>query len=407
MTTLDIRDFGAAVDGTTDDTEAVQAAADSASPGDSVFIPEGITLVSADGGRGPAIRLDESHSGITLRGAGERSVLKMDGGHMEGKNNYVINVRCDVGVSDLDIRDLSIDGNKSNNGGTDTFGVLCWPGGAVNDVLIEDVFISSCSLSGVVLRAAGTKANRVTSNHNGQHGFELRNRYTEQDPPTTITNVLARDNDNLGIDHNGGVAVIEGFWSENNRAGGMKFSRNATDTTVRDGMFKGNGTMGFRWNGGSFGERQMCTLDNVVAVNNAWSGFRLNGNTDYTIGTILAARNNDTGRQGGNVDVTHTADISATEVRSHDATVGAGIDYDSDRFSRIERYIHSANPDGGLTGSSTSDLSIGVTSHDNFQKIDIPAADEVGAWSTRAIAEAVLVENSGAVQSNNGSLMTD
>jgi hypothetical protein len=101
---LNVRDFGATGNGTTDDSTAILAAI-SALPaaGGTVWIPPGTYIVGRP--------ITAAKNNIVLAGAGWGSVLKLANNASQGLRN-VIEVN---GVSGWVVRDLQIDGNRANN----------------------------------------------------------------------------------------------------------------------------------------------------------------------------------------------------------------------------------------------------------------------------------------------------
>lgn len=102
---LNVKDFGAVGDYTADDTAAIQAAIDALPPaGGIVYIPQGTYKITA-----PIVL----HSGVTLKGAGYTSILKLG----NSVNADVIHMSDGTVVtSNIIVKDLMIDGNKANQG---------------------------------------------------------------------------------------------------------------------------------------------------------------------------------------------------------------------------------------------------------------------------------------------------
>lgn len=99
-----VKDYGAAGDGVTDDTDSLQAAinAAGAAGGGIVYFPEGTYLTS------DTLGLDDN---VILMGAGWGSIIKADSGHNK-------NILTSTDKTAIVIRDLKIDGNNANNDST-------------------------------------------------------------------------------------------------------------------------------------------------------------------------------------------------------------------------------------------------------------------------------------------------
>ena len=407
MATRDIRDYGARVDGSTDDTDAVMDAIAAASTGDTIYFPPGTTRVYAS--VGAAIDLDDTiPDDLTLAGAGESTVVKMlprSSEHIA----WVIGVDGNDGpVRGLTIRDMVLDGNRAHTPRYSTMGFNLFPGGSGHDITIRDVRAQNSSESGFTLQGGYIEVVDCTAINNGRQGFGIKPRTDTGEPEVVLNNVLTVDNGKSGIDHNNGYAVIDGFWSENNAAGGAKVPWPATESVWRNGTFKSNGTMGFRYNG-DYRDQTFrpfpIRLDNVVAEDNPWAGFWLAGDVTYDIGTIAARRNNSSGRQSSNIEVLSYADVDADTIYSSDAT-GAGMYYSSDRHSVIRDYHVSGNRDGRLAGDQLSNLSIDST-HSSVAELNVPSRDEVGAWSSPSSttsADGSLQTAAGTLQADTGAL---
>ncbi len=385
---IDIREYGAAVDGQTDDTVAVAEAIEAAEPGETVFFPAGTTVVSARHGIGPdpeddwgpAVYLDSSNSGVTLQGEGRNSKIQMAGQHPADHNSFVIQIDCETAVENVAVQDLTIDGNRSENPSYTIIGISCWPGGSHSDVLIENIWAQDCPEIGIQLRAAGTRINHCTAMNNGRHGINLSNRSIIQDPSVEATNVLSINNGGLGINHNGGDALLDRFYSAGNHQGGMKFSWNAANTTVTNGFFVANRTMGFRYNGSDPPDETIrVKLDNIVAKNNGYAGFWLSGDARYDVGCLVAEGNNISGEQEGNIEVLGRAEVSAADIISSNAANGYGFYYRSERQTSIERYSHINNALGGFDGSTLHNLDIKEALEQRGAEPNVPDISMFGA----------------------------
>lgn len=162
---VDVRRFGAKVDGVTNDAAAVQAAIDyatSLSTGASVWIPRGICFLASS---------IEMKSNVRLFGDGSGSVLKR--GWNSGSANGVIQV---TGArSNCTIENLLIEGNSGTYSTTSNNGIYGLTGGYSN-IQMNRLVIQNCAGASVIFLAAvgahGSNVSLTNSSilHSGAHG---------------------------------------------------------------------------------------------------------------------------------------------------------------------------------------------------------------------------------------------
>ncbi len=359
----DIRDFGAAVDGTTDDTQAVREAIDAAAAGETVFFPEGTTLVSAGGnGNNAAIQLDgdEIPADLTIRGAGSGSIVKMDGGH-EGQHR-VFWFEVNSGYDNLVIRDVAVDGNKNEqqsqpgNGGHAFHSFNADSANVPVDVLIENVWVENCNQSGITPRHGGFVVNRCTVQNCTKHGISPDS-WTDvykHDPPIEVKNCYTAGNGQdgetsaYGVNVSGGKVIVEDCVCENN-AQGTKTTPQVIEATYRRVRFKNNDYNGYvrPSTEAVTDDRAQVVFEDVISEGNQSFGFRLGKDTDYTVpegGKILAYGNAITG--GSNIYLTQNARLTAQQVWSIYAVDGYGLDSNTSTASSIDEYYYFNNESG-------------------------------------------------------------
>lgn len=106
---VSIKEYGAKVDGSTDDANAVETALASVPAGSIVFVPAGTTLLSRN--------IYSTRSNVTLQGTGAGSILKATAGFTNTGNTALLNFGYsvalgDVAVSNITVRDLTVDGRS-------------------------------------------------------------------------------------------------------------------------------------------------------------------------------------------------------------------------------------------------------------------------------------------------------
>ena len=388
-TTHDIREYGAAVDGETDDTAAVRGALDAADPGDTVVFPAGTTLVSADDksrAGAAAIRIDERRhpADLTLQGVGENSVVRMDGGHEA--NHKLLEIGTGPGIERFALRNMKLDGAASEqeqpdgNGGWNVHVERREKGSAVADVTFRNVWSVAANQNGFMLGHGNCTLVRCTAVDCELHGFATDVLVEEGSkvPRIVVRNCYAANNGLYGIDCSAGRVLVEDFVSENNRQG-TKTTPKAVEATYRRCRFKNNDTIGYNRTPTETktGQRATVTFTDVISEGNGWVGFRFGFDTDYTVDTIVARRNNGTDENTANIKIEDNAAVDAALVLSYDARNGAGIRYNSSAQSRIDTYVHGGNPGGDLIADKAG-LAVGeILTREDFREKRMQRADDI------------------------------
>lgn len=398
---LDIRDFGAAVDGTTDDTQAVRDAIDAVGEGGTVYFPTGTALVSADdkteeGAKAIEVRGDDLPDGVTFRGDGEESVVRLDGGHVD--NHGLFAWKPEEGISGHAVRDLTFDGNRreqpadpenDKNGLNLTVGEAA-SGDATVDITFRDVRSVDANTECFTFLQGGCVADRCTASGAGKHGFgiDTYHKVGPALPPVVVRNSHAYDCDIYGIDCSGGTTLVEDCVLEEN-GWGTKTTGQVLEATFRRVRLANNDHLGYQRNDTptETGETAQVELDHVVAQSNAGRGFRFGRDTEYTVGTVTAVGNNDDGEGNGNIAIMDNASVVADEVRSFNAASGAGIHYWSSSSSTISLYVNFGNRSGPFDGELENlvvraiDVDVPNDIVDSITFGSIPNSSEVGAWT--------------------------
>lgn len=195
----DVRAYGAACDGVTDDTTAIRNAL-TASNGGTVFIPPATCMVYGV--------LNLSASGQQLIGVSKTQSILKAGGSMD----YMINVSGTFTT----IRDLYLKGDNKNANGTR----LYWAGYGT----MERVQVVNFNGDGIVFDTA-TAGNNI--------GYVVRDVYTDSNNNgTTFRNSAAYTNNN-------NVITFDNYIAFQNRKNGLLLKGHGN--TIRGGLFEQNG----------------------------------------------------------------------------------------------------------------------------------------------------------------------
>jgi hypothetical protein len=379
---LDIRDFGAAVDGKTDDANAIRRAILSAEDGDTIRFPTGTTLVST--------KLNELNAGVlldsgripenlTLTGEGKESVVRL--AESQPEVHSVFRLVGSEPFDGLSINQLRIDGERSSQTGVGGHGVLIYNSSETKDpadVSFRDLWVENCTQTGFSVYRGDVNIQYCTVRNCGVHGVNIGNGVPGSDdvPPVRVSRSFCARNGKpratYGINCSGGNILVEDCICSNNGQG-TKTTSNSINVTYRRVLLQHNDYYGYTRAGTQTDDRSNVVFDDVIAVANGGGGFRLADDTDYSVPTqIVATRNN-----GYNVLITHNAGIDANRVWANRAVDSYGIKADSSVGGRIRQYFPYRNDEGAL--HRESNVVIGdMKRRDRTELNSTPSLREVG-----------------------------
>ena len=397
MTVLNVQDFGAKGDGSTNDRRAIQEAIDAASSGDEVYVPATSEAYVVEGSE-RILDVRSSESGVRIYGDGPESRIRYGGGN-GGSNLYAVSLDpADGGLNGFVLEDLSIDGGREAVAGSPYVASAVQvhdPDASSEgnvDITIRNVEATNCYGNGIDVRSAGTTVTSCTASSNRQHGFGLQtgnNSFNE--PAVRFERCLARGNGFgggfYGIDLSGGIGIAEDcVIRDNSGAGATKCSEQTDEVTYRRCRLEDNSGHVFL---NTNGTGAVVHFEDVVAVNHD-ECVRLSedGRYEVTNGSELVLADVGPDNRGG-IFLTDEAVFDAS-----DATVwvngqidGPGVNSaSSGSGSRLGTYYHAGN-DGGAIGDDRNVTFGDVAEGEKTDLSGVPTADEVGAWSGNTTTE--------------------
>lgn len=299
----DIRDYGAAVDGSTDDASAIRSAiSDAKANGGAVYFPTGTTASSA-------LRLGRNANGVTLVGDGADSEFKALG-------SYGIAFRDSGGpIQNVKIANLRINGNgkkyaltSSHNGHDD--GPI-----TVENAWIHGAYDANCraQLKGMTFQNCSswdtTRFHGFTMGNDAQ-GTQYLKRCVAWDCGDS-----SNDRGGIGFDCSGSRVVVNRCISVNNKRG-MKTTGRTVETEIRNTALLNNTYMGFYSSGRN--DSADVVLDRVLAKGNGGEGFSFRASNYTTPSCIWSIDNCATGAGTTHAGVEYaygaTMDVSEMQV---------------------------------------------------------------------------------------------
>ena len=405
MARLNVQNYGAAGDGSTDDTAAIQSAIDDATAGDTVLFPATDEYYAVSGGE--SILQIGSTDNLTLEGEGPDTEVRYVGGN-GGRNLYVF--RIDGGPTGFELRNMTINGGAENVAGDPnaTLCILVINGDPGNQsYLFEDLLVENSYGEGFTFRTHDVTVRRCTARENGKHGMNF-GPHDSGGEPLRIEQCLIKDNSvihpgHYGIDHATGSFVVEDTVIEGNHQG-CKTAGGSVDGVHRRTRIKNNGGHSYQSTNGKSGT---LTFEDVVFGPNNGANVRLSG-INYHVpdgAEVVVTGNTDTsGRAAMQVQAGGSLDASGGTVWSNNNDY-AGLGSITNTPGNVVGVYNHADNTGGPLGN-TDNLSVDTRQEDTKTDIEgVPTADEVGAWSDSDTSDDSVTSiktESGSLQSTSG-----
>ena len=365
--------YNAALDGTTDDSGAIEQAIQDAdgSSGQAVYIPAGTALIgnTPSAGDQTGIHVGGSGSGVTLKGAGHDTVLRMEGG--QSTNHQLIRIDAS-NVTDFTVRDLQIDGNADSSSDPQGWGILTpdTSTGGSRNILIENVWGHHFSGSNFQINSPDTTLRYISTwDALNYHGIGLDCEIDDPNNPITVEYVYATGNEIHGVDSSYGHTVVRHLLSEQNRWGG-KSTNQVYSAVWEDCVFLNNEEVGWGIPTGSV--RDSLTIRNCMSKDNGWTGWRLIGSANFTFENMIAINNNTTGQRLGNYYIGGACSIDATTLESGAAANGAALSIDNYQSGTPSGTIQEFVDDGGSPGGIDNNSNVTINSIVNASVSPMP-----------------------------------
>lgn len=281
---VNVKDYGAKGDGTTNDTLAIQAAIDACSTngngGGIVFVPSGIYLMqSRDYINSSGATIGRCclimRNGVTLKGENWGTQLKLDATQYS-VGTYFRMIASDTinMLTEASIRDITINGNRGNNPSiTDGNNILLE---VLSDVVIDNVNSISSNGNGILLRGTTTQyMSNVEVTNCFSYSHAMIGIQCSQFNGLIIDNNIIQSTDNNCIDIYGDSAVPGGashsvnFVISNNVCTGSGSNAGIFPETVANGVIIGN---------------SISSCDTGIhcnTINNQPTGVTIEGNNIY------------------------------------------------------------------------------------------------------------------------------
>lgn len=397
MATLNVQnDYGAAGDGTTDDTDAIQQAINDATSGDEVYLPGGTYLISRRSDNVIHACLDMMQSNgmddVTFRGDGETTTLKIESGlevgYSTGAGLMAIAVRVENNsINGLVLEDFVVDVQRDTHTGDleDGQAISVREGSTdTSSIAFQNIRVENTVGAGFAIRVGGTTVEDCTIDNAYRHGFSSDAPASHGD--IVVRRCLVREHAVRGtadyaFDRSQGTGLIEDCVAYDARGNGqgVKTTAETDDVTIRRCRFNSMRNNGVQWAGSSSAKRSKVTLEDVVAENCDNIGVRLGDETDYTIpaGSDVVSTNN-AGSYGfwmvNDADITGDGTVYVNYNDSDEA-----FRAESDATGYLSNFQHTENTSETLTSRSVDLQSTGSELQSDID--GVPTRSEVGAWS--------------------------
>ncbi|MFC6721148.1 Ig-like domain-containing protein [Halobacteriaceae archaeon SHR40] len=391
MAILNVQDYGAAGDGSADDTEAIQAAIDDTSKGDTVYIPGTDAYYKVTSGSRAAVQCQTAADNVTIEGDGESSVVKL-GDTDDSKNQAAFGAEGDgPTMSGILVRDLVFSGNVSENSNYSANAVSHYPSGTGHDITYRNVICEDSAGTGFANRGVSKiTLENVTARNNTRHGFDFT---ADEDSGVTYDmeahSIKSVNNGGTGLDFHRGKHLCETFYVENNDSGNKIGSSGGQPERMilRNGQIVGSNSSAWRSTGTGNSDVE---LENVQILDPEISGLNLRNDHNYTINSDVLVENANTSNSnsGWGCRLDESASLTVNgNLRVQSTNSNHGINHASSGSLEISTYYHSGNDDGALRHTDDGGLSIDERIEQESSYLDVPASGDVGAYAGDGIID--------------------
>ena len=344
MTTFNVQDFGATGNGSTDDTVAIQKALDAAEAagGGTVVIPTGTYIVSGTGVAAEGALHVGSNIKIVGASSGDTVVKLAD--HYDQKLTGLIRTVSGEVTTNVEISNLTIDGNRAHNvGEIDGFFCGVTPGSTAkcSDITLSGVTIQNCS----------------------RYGFDPH----EQTTNLTLTDCIARNNgDGFTIDYCSNV-IIKDCKSYDNDRNGFSIATSSHDVIIQNCEAYGNTQNGLAVNKGSDDRVWIYNVDvsNCNFHDNSGHGVDVQLSQGVTITTSAITGN---GKNGINIVGSYNVIAANNDIHNNSQTndgyySGVNIDQYDDTLGTQGTFKVWAGHANTIFGNTMSDTGAAMTNY--------------------------------------------
>lgn len=400
---VDIRDFGAKVDGETDDTQAILEALDAVEPGGTVVLPPGTIRISPqNNGYDPttsraAIPIRRPDDGITIEGkhaTPSSTHLVMGPGHEDNHKGIRIppDASSDSGDdhSGLTIRNLTLDGRWwEQQPGSDKFpnGFAADIRGESRDVTFENCIVKNWATNGGLMAAPGIRVKNCEFVRNGYgkaqfgkngHGFNVR---TDGRSGRVIAeNCLFLNNVGDGIDARAGKVTIRRCVFKGNGYG-IKLKQKTEDVLMEHCRMVDSGRMHIRCVPTGEEGTGRLRLNSVVFDGSPWPAIHLNKRPGTFEGDNILVKNANT-EQAKDSGVFIDADSSAGDRSVDVGTLSVhNVNGSALEFRHADGTIETLNHSSTDGPGDSDDVEIGTINNSDPISVETPSWEEVGRLS--------------------------